>query len=102
MAEVPVTSFTAINYNKPLKNPLELVNRKCVTLHYDKAKVHIFFATQQRLKELRWNTFMHLPYCLSFALPDYFSHCETLLMVLKKRCKSNLSQFFARKTQTFT
>ena len=49
----------------------ELVNRKGVVFHHDKARLHTSLMTRQELTELGWEVLMHPPYSPDLAPSDY-------------------------------
>ena len=49
----------------------ELVNRKGIVFHHDKARPHTSLATRTRLLELGWNMMSHPPYSPDLAPSDY-------------------------------
>ena len=52
------------------KHP-ELVNRKCIIFHQDKARPHVSLMTRQKLLQLGWEVLIHLPYSSDIAPSDF-------------------------------
>ena len=51
------------------KHP-ELINRKCIILHQDNARPHVFLMTRQNLLQLDWEDLINLPYLSDIAPSD--------------------------------
>ena len=88
------------------KHP-ELVNRKCIIFHQDKARPHVSLMTRQKLLQLGWEVLIHLPYSSDIA-PSDFHLFRSLQNSLNGKnfnsledCKRHPEQFFAQKDKKF-
>ncbi|GFV28681.1 histone-lysine N-methyltransferase SETMAR [Trichonephila clavipes] len=83
----------------------ELVNRKGVVFHQDKARPHTSLVTCQKLLQLEWDTMPHPPYSPDLAPSDYylFRSLQNFFKTFtsNEEVKNHLDQFFASKDQTF-
>ena len=50
----------------------ELVNRKLIVLHQDKARLHVSLMTRQKLLQLRWEVLIHPPSSPDIAQSDVY------------------------------
>ena len=85
----------------------ELVNRKGVIFHHDKATPHTSLVTRQKLLRIGWKVMLHPPYSPDLAPSDYYLF-RSLQNSLNGKTfnddeavKSHLVQFFADKNQKF-
>ena len=103
-SDVYCRQLNKLNAEVKEKRP-ELVNRKSVIFHHDKATPHTSLATRQKLLRLGWDAMLHPPYSPDLTPSGYylfrflqnslngktFNHYEAV--------KSHLVQFFADKDQ---
>ncbi|GFW49169.1 histone-lysine N-methyltransferase SETMAR [Trichonephila clavipes] len=85
----------------------ELINRKGVVFHQDKARPHTSLVTRQKLLQLEWDTMPHPPYSPGLAPSNYYLFWSLQIFLDSKTFTSNeevknhLDQFFASKDQKF-
>ena len=83
----------------------ELVNRKCITFHPDKAGASLM--TRQKLLQVGWEVLIHPPHSPEITVSDFHlfrssenspngKHFNSL-----EDCKRHLEQFFAQKDKKF-
>ena len=88
------------------KHP-ELVNRKRIIFHQDKARAHVSLMTRQKLLQLGWEVLIHLLYSPGIAPLDFhlFRSLQNYLNGKNfnslEDCKRHLEQFFAQKDNMF-
>ena len=74
----------------------ELINRKGVVFHHDKARPHISLVTRQKLRELGWEALMHQPYSPDLAPFHYHlfrslkNSINGVKLAIKEACESHL------------
>ena len=84
------------------KHP-ELVNRKQIIFHQDKARPHVSLMTRQKLLQLGWEILIHPPYSPDTATLDFhlFRSLQNSLngknVNSLEDYKRHLEQFFAQK-----
>ena len=86
---------------------LELVNRKRIIFHQDKARLPVSLMTRQKLVQPGWEVLIHLPYSSDIAPSDFhlFWSLQNSLhgnnFNSLEDCKRHLEQFFAQKDKKF-
>ena len=85
----------------------ELINRKGVVFHQNKARPHTSLVTRQKLLQLEWDTMLHPPYSPDLAPSDYYlfrslqNFLDGKTFTSNEEVKNLLDQFFASKDQKF-
>ncbi|XP_046831404.1 histone-lysine N-methyltransferase SETMAR-like [Vespa crabro] len=85
----------------------ELIKRKGVMFHQDKARPHTSLVSRQKLLQLEWDTMPHPPYSLDLAPSDYYlfrslqNFLDGKTFASNEEVKNHLDQFFASKDQKF-
>ena len=85
----------------------ELVNRKCIIFHQDKARPHVSLMTRQKLLQVGREVLIH-PLYSPDIVPSDFHFFQSLQNYLNGKkfnsmdnCKSLLHQFFVQKDKKF-
>ena len=92
----------ALNQKRP-----ELVNRKCINLHQDNARLHVYFKTRQKLLQRGWEVLIHPLYSPDIAPSDLHTFWSLQNSLNGKYynsledCKRHLKPFFAQKDKKF-
>ena len=85
------------------KHP-ELINRKHIIFHQDKARLHFSLMTRRKLLQLGWEVLIHLPDIVPSDLHLFWSLQNSLNGKNSNSleyCKMHLEQFFAQKDKKF-
>ena len=88
------------------KSP-ELITRKCIIFHQDKARLYVSLMTRQKLSCLGWEALNHPPYSPGIAPLDFYLFWSLQKFLNGKNfnsledCKRYLEQFFAQKDKKF-
>jgi [histone H3]-lysine36 N-dimethyltransferase SETMAR len=90
-----------------IKKRTELVNGKGIILQHDNARAHSAINTQQKIKNVGWEVFPHLPYSPDIAPFDYYLFRSMQHFLSDKvfrnidNIRTSLSKFFASKQTAF-